>query len=202
MIDELSLAAGTFILPTKSGNFGVSFFQFGKGSFKENKFGLTFAKSLTENLSAAVQLDYFSQFLPENSRAKGFATFEAGIIYATNEKLFFGAHIFNPVKGGIETPEGKQKTPAMFRFGGHYQFDEMVMIIVEALKDTKNPLILKTGIEFSPVQNLSLRFGVSGNPFNYSAGIGYRIGKISTDIGFGYHGNLGVSPAISIQFEL
>jgi hypothetical protein len=202
MIDELTQVAGTLVLPTKSGNFGISFSQFGKGSFKENKLGIAFAKSLSEKLSAAVQLDYLSQILPENSRAKGFATFEAGIIYTTNQKLYLGAHVFNPILGGIETLEGKLQTPASFRLGGHYQFDNLVMLIVEAQKDTKNPLILKTGIEFSPVQNLALRFGVSGKPFNYTAGIGYRFGKITTDIGFGYHGNLGITPSVSVQFEL
>jgi len=201
MVDELSLASGTFILPTKSGNFGLSFFQFGKGSFKEHKIGLAYAKLISEKISAGLQLDYLSQLFPENKRAKGFATFEAGMIYTPNHKLFLGAHIFNPVSGGIETPEGKQKMPVEFRIGGHYQFSEMVMLVFEAQQATKNPLVIKTGIEFSPVQNLSFRFGVLGKPFSYTAGIGYKFGKISTDIAFGYHGNLGLTPSISIQFE-
>lgn len=202
MIDELSLAAETLILPTKSGNFGIGFSQFGKGSFKENKFGLSYALALSEKLSAGIQLDYFSQRFPENDRSKGTATFETGFIYSPNKKLFLGAHVFNPISAGIDTPEGKQKMPAVIRFGGHYQFDEMVMLIAEIQKDTENPLSVKSGIEFSPVRNLALRFGVSGKPFSYTAGIGYKFGKINTDIGFGYHGNLGITPAVSIQFEL
>ncbi len=202
MVDELSLAAGTFILPTKSGNFGIGFFQFGKGSFKENQFGLSYSKALSEKLSAGIQLDYFSQQFPENERSKGFATFETGIIYSPNKKLFLGAHVFNPILGGIETLEGKQKMPAVIRIGGHYKFDEMVMVILEVQKDTENAASVKSGIEFLPVRNLALRFGVSGKPFSYTAGIGYRFGKISTDIGFGYHGNLGITPAVSVQFEL
>ena len=201
-VDELSLAAGTFVLPTKSGNFGLSFFQFGKGSFKENKVALAFAKQLGETLSAAVQFDYLSQVFPENERANGFATFEAGIIYSPTGKLFLGTHIFNPISGGIETPNGKQKMPAVCRIGGHYQFDETILLIVEAQKDSENPILLKTGLEFSPVKNLFLRFGVSGLPVNYTAGIGYRVGKISTDIAFSYHGNLGLTPAVSLQIEL
>ena len=202
MVDELSLASGTLILPTKSGNFGIAFFQFGKESFKENKFALSYALALSEKLSAGIQLDYISQRFPENERSKGSATFETGIIYSPNKKLFLGAHVFNPVLSGIKTPEGKQEIPAVFRIGGHYQFKEMVMLVAEIQKDTKNPVSIKSGIEFSPVQNLSLRFGVSGKPFSYTAGLGYKFGKITTDIGFGYHGNLGITPAVSVQFEL
>jgi len=202
MVDELSLAAGSIIFPVNAGTFGFSFYQFGKGSFKENKIGLTFAKQLSEQFSAAIQLDYFSQRLPENTRAFGFATFEAGIIYSPNKKLFLGAHVFNPISNGMESAEGKQKSPTIFRVGGHYQFDNMIMVTVETQKDLVNPFILKTGIEFSPVQNLVLRFGVSGKPVNYNAGIGYSFGKLTTDIGFSYHGNLGITPSVSIQIRL
>jgi hypothetical protein len=156
MVDELSLAAGSIILPVNAGTFGFSFYQFGKGEFKENKIGLTFAKQLSEKFSAAIQLDYFSQRLPENSKAFGFATFEAGIIYSPNKKLFLGAHVFNPISNGMETAEGKQKSPTVFRVGGHYQFDDMILVTVETQKDLENPFIIKTGIEFSPVQNLAL----------------------------------------------
>ena len=202
MVDELSLAAGSLILPVNTGTFGFSFFQFGKGSFKENRVALAFAKQLSEKFSAGIQLDYFSQRLPENNSAFGFATFEAGVIYSPNKKLFLGTHVFNPISNGIETAEGKQKSPTIFRIGGHYQFDEMILVTVETQKDLKNPFLFKTGIEFSPVQNLALRFGVSGKPVNYTAGMGYSFGKVTTDIGFSYHGNLGLTPSVSIQIKL
>jgi hypothetical protein len=202
MVDELSQVAGSLALPIKSGTFGFSFSQFGKGTYKEHKVGLAFAKSLTKKISAAIQLDYLSERFPENERAAGFATFEAGIVYAATEELFLGAHIFNPIQEGIKTPEGVQKMPAVFRIGGHYQFPKIVLLIFETEKNFENPLLFKSGLEFSPVKNMALRFGVSGKPVSYTAGIGFQTGKIVTDIGFSYHGNLGLTPSISIQFNL
>ena len=202
MVDELSHVAGSLVIPVKAGTFGISFSQFGKGTYKEHKIGLAFAKSLTKKISAAIQLDYLSERFPENERAAGFATFEAGIVYAATEELFLGAHIFNPIQGGIKTPEGIQKMPAVFRIGGHYQFPKMVLLIFETEKNFENPLLFKSGLEFSPVKNLALRFGVSGKPVAYTAGIGFQTGKITTDIGFSYHGKLGLTPSVSIQFAL
>lgn len=202
LIDELSLAAASLALPIKSGTFGLSFSQFGKGTFKEHRIGLAFAKSLSPKIQAAIQLDYLSKIMPENERAKGFATFEAGVIYAVNRNIVLGSHVFNPIRGGIETPNGKQKMPAIFRIGGHYQFNEMVLVAMETQKAGENPFMVKTGIEFFAVENLALRFGFSGRPVQYTAGIGYRFGKIITDIAFSYHGNLGLTPSVSIQFEL
>jgi hypothetical protein len=189
-------------MPVKSGTFGLSFSQFGKQTYKEHKVGLAFAKSLTKKINAAIQLDYFSERFPENERAAGFATFEAGIVYAATDELFFGAHIFNPIQGGIKTAEGVQKMPAVFRIGGHYQFPKMVLLIFETGKNFEHPLLFKSGLEFSPLKKMALRFGVSGKPVSYTLGIGYQTGKITTDIGFGYHGNLGLTPSFSIQFNL
>jgi hypothetical protein len=202
MVDELSHVAGSLVIPLKSGTFGFSFSQFGKGTYKEHKVGLAFAKSLTKKISAAIQLDYLSKLYPENERANGFATFEAGVVYAATDELILGAHIFNPIQSGIKTPEGVQKMPTVFRIGGHYQFPKMVLLILETEKSFDNPLLIKSGLEFSPVKNLALRFGVSGKPVTYTAGIGFQTRKIVTDIGFSYHGNLGITPSFSIQFNL
>ncbi len=202
MVDELSLSAGVLIIPVTRANFGISFYQFGKSAFKENKYALAYALQLTKKLKAAIQLDYFTQRLPENARSKGFATFETGIIYQPAKIFFLGAHIFNPVKSGIEKLQGKEKIPTIFRCGGHYIFDEKILVAVEVQKNSNANAIIKSGIEFSPLKNLALRFGVSGKPVNYTAGIGYSVGKLTTDISFGYHGNLGLTPAVSLHFAM
>ena len=141
------------------------------------------------------------QGIGENEKATGFATFEAGVIFNATDNLIFGTHIFNPINGGFKTAEGVQKMPFIFRLGGHYEFYENVLLILETEKTATNPLAIKSGLEFSPVDFLALRVGVSGKPVSYTAGIGFKTGKITTDIAFGYHGNLGITPSFSIQFN-
>jgi len=201
-IDELSLAATSIILPVNSGTFGFSFYQFGKGTFKEQKVALSFSKKLSDKLNAGIQFDYFSNRFPENERTKGFATFECGLTFKTTEQLTLGAHVFNPVKNGFKLPEGKQKMPAIYRLGGHYQFSDLVVVSAEVQKYSDSPFVVKSGLEFSPVKNMALRFGISGRPVQYTTGIGYSFGKITTDFAFSYHGHLGLSPSVSIQYNL
>lgn len=201
-VDLLSLSAGSVVLPVGEGAFGLSFFQFGSGVFKENKYALAYARQFSEKWSAGIQFDYLTQAFPENARAKGFPTVEGGVLFQPSEKLHLGAHLFNPVKGGIDAPAGKVEMPFVFRTGGHYRFDEMVLLAFEVQKDNQNPALLKTGIEFSPVENLALRLGVSGKPFKYTAGVGYKTGNLSADLGFSYHENLGITPSISVQIHL
>lgn len=201
-IDELSLSAGSVIVPSRNGGFAFSMFQFGSGAFRENKYGLGYAHALSEKWSAGLQLDYFTRLLPENETAAGFATFEGGLIFRASQQLHLGAHFFNPVCGGYEYPAGIQELPLVFRTGGHYNFDDTVLIAFEAQKDNMHTVCLKTGIEFLPAECLALRIGVSASPLKYTAGFGYRTSRLSADIGFGYHGNLGITPSLSIQIGL
>ncbi len=201
LIEELSMAAGTIVLPAGQGNFGISFYQFGKNAYKENKAALAYALSLSRKIKAAAQFDYFSVHFPENQRAATLVTFEAGLICQLSEKLYAGAAVFNPFKTGFKTYSEKEIIAATLRIGGHYQFGDMVMVTIEAEKIFDRKTIIKSGIEFSPAKNMALRFGVSGKPVNYTAGIGYTFGKITTDIAFGYHGNLGITPAVALNFE-
>lgn len=202
MLEELSLSAGTFSSPAFGGIAGISFYQFGKGSYKESKLGLAFAKQLSKRLSAALQLDYFSNRFPENNGAFAFLTFECGLLYQPTPELALGAHVFNPVRNGFETYYGSQKMPFIYRLGGHYQLSENVLLSAEVQKSSDFPAQIKSGLEFMPVKNLAFRLGVSGKPFHYSGGIGYSFGNISTDFAFSYHGNLGFTPSVSIQLRL
>jgi hypothetical protein len=202
LIDELSLAAGSVVLPIEAGTFGISFYQFGEGTFKQHKVALAFSKKLAPRLNAGIQLDYFSQRFPENERSTGFVTFECGLSYKTTEQLTLGSHLFNPVNNGFQLPEGKQKMPVVFRIGGHYQFSDLVLISSEIQKNSDFPWLVKTGLEFAPVKNMAIRFGISGRPVAYTAGLGYSFGKITTDFAFSYHGNLGLSPSVSIRYNL
>jgi len=202
LIDELSLAAGTFIFPFAKGTAGLSFYQFGKATFKESKFGLAYSKQLSEKLSAGIQLDYFLNRFPENEKAFGFATFELGVTYLLTDELTLGAHVFNPVENGITTYYGKDKMPIILRIGGHYEFLDKVIISIEYYINSIQKEQVRTGLEFYILKNLVARMGVSGTPLKYTAGFGYHFGKISTDLAFSYHGNLGFSPSVSIQFQL
>lgn len=200
-IDEFALKASSIVLPFKTGTIGISFYQFGEGDFKNNRLGFAYARQLSERLNTALQFDYLAQRMPENSNTFSFLTFEIGATYKLAERITLGAHTYNPVKNGYNYPGITSKLPAIYRLGAHYAFKQQVLVSVETQKESNRSLVVKSGLEFMPVQNLALRFGVSGRPVQYTAGIGYIFKNISTDIAFSYHGNLGLSPSVSIQYS-
>jgi hypothetical protein len=88
------------------------------------------------------------------------------------------------------------------RAGGHYLFDNTVLVAFEVEKENLHPVVIKSGIEFLPAENLAIRIGASGKPVKYTCGIGYSTGCFSADIGFDYHSTLGFSPSLSVQLNL
>jgi hypothetical protein len=202
MLDEFSVKAATIVIPVKSIVTGLSFYQFGQNDYKEYKIGFSVSKQLSEKLNAALQFDYFASRLPENEQTFRFVTFEAGASYQATQQICFGLHIFNPVKSGFDFPSGKQEFPITLKIGGHYQFEDYVMLCLETEKSTDEDFMIKSGIEFMPLTNLALRLGVSGEPIQLSGGLGYLYKNIRSDIAFCYHQYLGFTPSVSIQFVL
>jgi len=59
IVKEYGLQSLAFVLPTNSGNFGISLSYFGYSKYNESKIGLGYAKKLSDKISFGVQLDYF-----------------------------------------------------------------------------------------------------------------------------------------------
>lgn len=201
-IEELSYTAATVSVPLKHTTASISISQFGKGIYKEQKFGLALAKRLSNRISAGIQLDYFLKTMPEVDRPYSLATAEAGFLLAPSDHMMVGIHLFNPVRQGYNTLTGKYKMPSIIRIGAHQRLNESVLIAAEAYKLSQFPPEVRTGIEFFPAESLVLRFGASGRPFRYSAGAGFLYNKLSVDIGFAYQDIIGLTPSVSLQFLL
>ena len=201
-LKELKELAGTMVIKTQTGTFGFSYWQFGYQQYRETRLGIAYAKPLAHWIFAGIQIDYLSRLLPENSKAGGFPAIEGGIIIKAGEKLNLGAHIFNPVNLTKFTRTSQFKVPLIVRTGVAFSVSQMLLITAEMEKRPEEKMTIKSGLEYVPIENLTLRFGVSGNPFTYTAGMGYTVNKITTNIAIQYQGNLGLTPGISINYLL
>jgi hypothetical protein len=201
LLKEHSLASLGIIVPTNKGIFGIMFYQFGTSVYRENKAGLVYSKKWGDKLAAALQFDYFSQRLPENSKTFTAVTFEAGVLYKCHDNWVWGIHIFNPIGIRMNYLSGKESIPCTIRLGCSWLISPWLTGCSELEKRAGDPLSLRTGIEFSPDPNFTIRAGVSGAPVKFTAGTGFRVGKFTCNIAWSYHGNLGYTPSIGISFS-
>ena len=70
------------------------------------------------------------------------------------------------------------------------------------IKDVSYPVSVRTGVRFSPLEVIDLRFGVSTEPSRYFAGVGIHYFPISIDYSVATHVDLGLTHTIGISFSL
>ncbi|MCL1821199.1 MAG: hypothetical protein FWG22_00080 [Prolixibacteraceae bacterium] len=199
---EYALMSLGAVIPFKPVVVGLSFYQFGNSVYRENKTGLVLARNFGEKFSMGLQFDFFSEKIPENREAFTAVTVELGFLYKLNEKITGGIHIFNPVKSALHTPVGKIELPVNVRIGGIWHIKSDLFLVAEIEKQKSRPLKLKAGVEYSPLNSVSFRLGISDGPFMPSGGVGFHFGKFLFDIGTAYYQYLGFSPSASFVFVL
>jgi len=199
LLKELGSKAGAFALPVNSGTFALSVYQFGFNLYNENKIGLAYAMPLSENFSAGVQVDYLLTQLAENYGRKGLFTFELGLMAKLTDKLYMGAHVFNPARVKL-TDYIEERIPTHIRFGFNYIFSDKVNLVAEVEKDINYKPIFKVGIDYEIVKNVYVRTGVANNPSVFAFGFGVNMKKFKVDFGTSKHNALGYSPALSVMY--
>lgn len=201
LISELSSVAGYLLIPVQTNVFAVSVYQFGKVPFRQEKYGLAYARTVFAKLKVGFQFNYYRLFLSEDNRSTGTAGFELGLQYSLNRKLVAGIHVQNPYQTRIKLYSGIFSYPSIIRFGILYQVSDSFILLSELENDFNNQLRVKAGMEYRILQSLCLRLGTSGKPWQLTAGFGFQIKKLTIDLASKYDQYLGSSSAISFQYQ-
>jgi len=201
LVGELSTRAGFLVIPIQSSVFAVSLYQFGKSPFRREKLGIAYARHLSEKLSFGMQFNYYRLLFPEENRMAGCSGMELGIQYFLSENLILGFHIANPYSAKIKTYSGNYKYESLVNIGALYHLSESFSITTEFENEMASHLTVRTGMEFNISDRIFIRGGVSGQPYQCSAGFGFQAEKLKIDIANSYHQYLGSSPSVSFQFQ-
>ena len=199
LMKELGVSDLAFAIPLRNGALAAQLVYSGYSKYHETKAGLAYAHKLGEHFSAGIQLDYFKLFVPQLDNNVQQITFEAGLLSQPTDKLTFGLHVFNPLpENWKQDKETELATSA--RFGVSYLFDPEFMFCGETQFDFTNDLIFRMGAEYSPIQALTLRMGISSGLIQFSYGIAYSWNKLTFGFAFSKHETLGYSPSIDLIY--
>ncbi len=201
LVNELSSRAGFIVVPVQTSCFALSMSQFGQNPFRQEKFGLTYARKLGERLSFGMQFNWYRLFLSEENRTTGSYGAEFGLQYRLTSSLIVGFHTVNPYQTNIKLSSGRFTYPSYIRAGAFYHVSEVFSLTSELENDFADHFILKTGFEYSILKKLFVRGGVSGKPYRISAGFGFDVKKLTLDLATTYNQDLGHSPSVSFQYH-
>lgn len=202
LISELSLSSGLFVVPVQSSVFAVSIYQFGKAPFRQNKIGLAYARSIVPSLNIGFQFNYYRYSVFENNQSADSWGVELGLQYRISDEFSLGGHVTNPYQTFVETRFGEFKYPVVVNVGCMYRASESFLMIAEVENRFSEEVIVKTGLEYNLNERIFFRGGISGKPFQLSAGFGFQVKKLQIDLASTYHQLLGNSPSVSFKYQL
>ena len=201
LVKELSTNSGLVILPVHSSVFAFSVYQFGEITFRQEKMGIAFARSLSPRLHFGIQFNYYRFFLAEENKTIGSYGVELGFQYQLTDHLLLGIHALNPYQTNRQTFSGKYSYPSQFNVGAYFKVSESFAFVTELQKDLLYPLNIKTGLEYDVLNKLYIRTGISGKPYQLSAGMGFSVKMLAIDLAVSYNQYLGNSPSVSFQYH-
>jgi hypothetical protein len=199
LLKETSYKAGAFVLPFKTGAFGISLASFGYSAYSETKAGISYGKRFGKKFSVGLQLNYVNtSFTPEYG-SKTTMTGAIGFIAKLSKEITLGVHVYNPSRSKLMA-YANQRVPTIMKLGLDYRFSEKVMLAVSTEKNLAVKAIVNTGLEYHISELLYLRGGISTHPSQYAFGFGMHLKALKVDVSSSFHQTLGLTPGISIVY--
>ncbi|MGK9477319.1 hypothetical protein [Melioribacter sp. OK-6-Me] len=192
---ELSTFYAAFIQPTSIASFSLGFMKYGFELYSVKQIQAGIAFNFYESFSAGINFSMQNLFI-ENYGTRNFFFADAGLTVKLNEKISTGIFVKNITRTSIDNFENQ--FPTIFNAGIYYKIIDEINLYASARKELGYKIALQYGIEFSIVEYLNLRAGMSDFPETYSGGVGINYKSFE----FGYSINSHFELGLSHQFEI
>ena len=187
-------------IPT--GNIGaaaVYYTHFGDLTYNEQMASLHYGIRVGKGVSVGVGVFYLHSGTNDGHyESFNSATGSVGVQYAPNEKLCFGASVFNPF---FVRRDGVQRVPVQMNIGASYMPINPLLITAELEKNIYDPLRVRLGVEYCFIDRILVQAGFATGPMVYSLGVGYRHSHLRANLCVAVHQRVGVTPGVTLGYS-
>lgn len=187
-------------VPTRDiGAAAVYYTHFGDLTYNEQTASAHYGIRVGKGVSVGVGIYYLHSGTNDGHyEAYNSATGSVGVQYAPNEKLCFGASVFNPF---FVRRDGVHRIPVQMNFGAAYKPVGSLLITAELEKNIYDPLRVRLGVEYCIIDRILVQAGVATSPMVYSIGVGYRHRHIRANLCVAVHQRMGVTPGVTLGYS-
>lgn len=197
-LTELAIAALAYAEPTSYGTFGIGIKTYGFELYKELNVLLSYGNNYKDKIFYGLNLNFYNLKIENYNSASSFGL-DFGAMAYLHKYVRWGFIAKNVT--GAKIGESKEKIAQVYRTGFNFVPLQNVNLVLEVEKDVKYPLSFRSGIEYSVLDYVDLRFGVGSEPTVFAGGIGlsYNLFQIdyaltkSPDLGITHQGTLTVN---------
>jgi hypothetical protein len=199
LLGNIFHAGAGYALPLKSGTFGFSAATFGNEYYRENNFGLSFARKLSEGTALGAQINYNWLQVAEGGN-QGNVQFDLGLQQKITSFLHIGFHVRNPIRRSYANG---YVAPSIFRLGSRLIISKKVNLYLAVEKETDQKENIKVGFDYNIHPKFIIRSGLQTRNQIISTGVGLFIkDNLIIDISGEWQPIIGVSPAITCTYTL
>lgn len=195
-----TFAAGAIMPVNDDLGMAITIQRFGDKLYNQSAVGIAAGHQIGR-FSLGLKAGYIQNAVssPSLSFSRKALVFEFGGIVTLSSKLFFGAHAFNVTQSAYSGDYGR-RVPTILRTGFTYQPQNNLTLSAEMEKNTDQPLIFKTGLEYKAWKQLFLRTGVASRPLTSHFGAGFKARSFVIDYAVHAHMQLGLSHHLSLGY--
>lgn len=189
-ISDISTASLTYAEPLKFGTLGLGFKTYGSSLYRETNGILSFGKSYMGKFFYGANINYYNLSIQGYGSASTFGVDLGAMAYITQYLRwgFFGKNIT-----GTKIGAAAEKLAQVYKTGFNFHPVTDLNLSLEAEKDVRYPLSIKGGFEYSVLDNIDLRAGISTEPSIFTAGFGLNYNLFQLDYAIYNHSDLGIT---------
>jgi hypothetical protein len=178
-------------------NIGAGINSFGFPLYRETVFSLTAATMFTESFGAGLNI-HANHLSIQSYGSATRAVIDLGAIISATEDLNFGVSLNNINRSTFGADDD---IPQIFISGFSYKLLEKTTVTVDLVHDVRYSTGYRAGIEFSPLEIVTLRAGTQSEQSQLYGGFGIKVLSFQIDYGIATHTELGLTHSIGITFS-
>lgn len=198
-LSDLSIASAALAFrPGRIGVIGLFISNYGLKEYREQKYGLSYAKQISENISVGAQWSLNTIRISEYG-STSYVGIDIGAKTKLSEQLSAGLHISNPIKNNIAYNES---THRLLNIGVFYKISDKVELMSDYRLIGDIAKSFHFGLDYNMIEAVNFRIGIDTGISSFHFGIAYNINTESiVEAGFSNHQYLGITPALSLSYE-
>jgi len=196
-LDQLSNYGLTTLKNFGELNVSAGFSSFGFSLYRETVISFSAATMFTELFSAGVNI-HANHLSIQSYGSSSTAVVDLGAIFSVTENLNIGISLNNISRSTFGADDD---IPQSYITGLSYTITEKATIVFDIVHDVRYSTTYRTGIEFSPLEAVTLRAGTQSEQSRLFGGIGINVFSFQVDYGIATHSELGLTHSIGITFS-
>jgi len=191
---------GVFVAsPVKFLNVGIAVTSTGFSLYRELTATATLAKEFNGRFFVGCNINCNYLAIANYGTAYAVGIDVAASMQVT-EDLRWGISLLNVNRPTIG--ELNDELPQVYLTGISCELLTTASVFLSIVKDVRYPTSGRMGVEFSPYEIVSVRFGLSDEPSRYFGGIGIHYSSVSADYTVATHLELGLTHSFGISFGI